>query len=294
MRAVGHVDAHVVAGAPPARPSGAAGGRTASGTRSGRAGSSVARRVPERVPDEALVVRGDGGIVALVQQQLGAARGKPCGCRSMSWRRPRAAPCRRPCTAARGRRARSPPSRPARRAVEVGLQHDADVVVGRAQPAEDVERALRVLRALHVDAHEAAHLAGRRRAWPPRSRRQNSSEMSRPSMVSLIETLRSISGGICRRSCLVGLRAARGGLAVEHVLAQEVEGGPDAAGVELRGRRRSPSPAVSPGHEPAREDERWRDHRRERRAPRARGGAHGHAPGPRIPPAPRWRCRRAR
>ena len=64
-------------------------------------------------------------------------------------------------------------------------------------------------------------------------------------MVSLIETLRSISGGMRRSSSLVGLRAAAGGLAVEHVFAQQVEGGPDAAGVELLadGDGRAPDPA---------------------------------------------------
>ena len=80
-------------------------------------------------------------------------------------------------------------------------------------------------------------------------------------MLSLIEMLRSTSGGIRRRSCSLASALRTGRLAVEHVLAQQVEGGLDAAGVQLLAGGDGGFGVVA-GHEPAGQDERRRDHRR--------------------------------
>src|SRR5882672_2628757 len=154
------------------------------------------------------------------------------------------------------------------RAVQVRLEDDADVVVGLAEAAEQVQRPLRVLRAFHVDADEAADLArGVQQAGHvlpaelPRDVEAEHGQLDRDVALDL--------RGDPPQELLVRLRAADGGLPVEDVFAQQVEGGPDAARVELPaggdGRLR-----VRTGHEASREDERRRDHRRR---PRLRAGA---------------------
>jgi hypothetical protein len=102
---------------------------------------------------------------------------------------------------------------------QVGLEDDPDVVVGRAQPAEEVQRALRVLRAFHVDAHEPADLA--------RDVEQGGhvlpAELLRDVEAEHRQLDRDVALDLGRdlpQELLVRLRAAHGGLAVEHVFAQ--------------------------------------------------------------------------
>ena len=154
-------------------------------------------------------------------------------------------------------------------AVQVGLEDDAHVVVGLAQLVEDVERALRCASSPPCRCARSRRPRARRRAGRRTFSRQKSSEMSSPNMRELDRDVALDLGRDEPQQLLVGLRAAAGRLAVEHVLAQQVEGGLDAAGVELPaggdGRL-----GVRPGHEPPGQDERRRDHRR-RGGRRARG-----------------------
>ena len=103
--------------------------------------------------------------------------------------------------------------------------------------------------------------------------------------MSLIETLRSTSGGIAAQELLVGLRAAAGRVAVEHVLAQQVEGGADAA--RRAGRR--PAAIASSGvlarRRSAGRGTRERLQRRRRRRLRLRGLVGRPAPRVEMPPA---------
>ena len=117
---------------------------------------------------------------------------------------------RRPCTGGRGRRGAPPPSRRPR--------SGAEPPGARCPRCRGVFRSSwkisRVswpwLRALHVDAHEAARPPSPRRGSAPTFSRQRSVEISRPMEDSLIEMFRSMPVGDEPQELLgrVGRRAA--------------------------------------------------------------------------------------
>ena len=143
--------------------------------------------------------------------------------------------------------------------MQVGLQDDPYVLVGAAELVEGVDRALRVFGAFHVDAHEAADLAGgvedaggQLQAEVLRDVEPHHGELDRHVALDL--------GRDQAKQVAVGLRAAAGGVAVEDVLPEQVEGGVDPARME---------PAADgdrillrlPGHEAAGQDRGGGDHR---------------------------------
>ena len=93
-------------------------------------------------------------------------------------------------------------------AVQVRLEHDPDVVVVLAELAEHSQRRVRVLRSFHVEAHEPPGSRATSRTSEVSSM-QSSSEMSSPIIESLMETLRSTSGGIARSSFTISAESAR-------------------------------------------------------------------------------------
>ena len=115
-----------------------------------------------------------------------------------------------------------------RGAVQVGLQHDADVVVALAQLLEDLERVAAVSFEPSMSRRTKPPTSLATSRIPPTFSRQRSREISRPIDDSLIEMFRSTPAGMRRSSSLLALGRALRGLAVEDVLAQLVEGGLDA------------------------------------------------------------------
>jgi len=119
-------------------------------------------------------------------------------------------------------------------AVQVALDDDADVLVARPQPFEEVQRGLDVVKALHVDAHKAADLGGASHDAFQVLRRQG-----RPKIHAQLRQLeRHARTEIVTGDALQQLEDLGGGVArlmlAGDVLAKVIEGGQEAIAVQRR------------------------------------------------------------
>ncbi len=193
-----------------------------------RRGDLLLPRVDQGVLDELLVVGGERGIVAAVEEDPRALLEALADVVHVH-----------PGDALRflvRPLAEADPVAPPRRfrhvlggAVQVGLEHDPHVVVALAQRVEDLDRVLGELRAFHVEADEPPHVLGRLQdrgglleAEIPGDLLPHRGQLDRDVPVDAFRDQAQQGAG--------RLRGPPRGRLVEHVLAELVEGGPDPPG----------------------------------------------------------------